>query len=69
MPNENNIIPFPQPQRQRAGAAFYRWPIHVSEMITIDEFVRALQVAGMAVHVDRSTRSMFVHHGHGGQAA
>jgi len=69
MPNENKIIPFPQPQRQRAGAAFYRWPVHVCESVTLDEFSGALQAAGLAVHVDRTTRSMFVHRGHDGQAA
>ena len=67
--DNNNVIPFPQSQRQRAGSAFYRWPVHVCESVTLDEFSDALQAAGLAVHVDRSTRSMFVHRGPNGQAA
>jgi hypothetical protein len=69
MPNDNKIIPFRQPQRQRGGAAFYRWPVHVCESVTLDEVSGALQSAGLAVHVDRTTRSMFVHRGPNGHAA
>jgi hypothetical protein len=69
MPNDPKIIPFPQGQRQRAGAAFYRWPVHVCESVTLDEVSGALRAAGFAVHVDRTTRGMFVHRGPSGQAA